>query len=464
MCTRLTASMISLATIVLYLAVSTPALAQSRLPETTAGSTNALPPDRIRLILIQGNDKTREEIILREMKLHAGDKLDPEVMELDRLRIQNLGIFNRVEIDIVPTSTGAILVVSVSEMWYIFPYPIIFRNDRDWGRLSLGAGLLHTNFRGRRETIDFNGWLGFNPAVRLSYSNPWIFGKARFYTKVSIFARRVRNRSFDVLKSDDLVSFEVNENRVGFKWTVGKRFGHTTFLDASVGYRRMTLSGVDTTTAFLDDLHNPPTISENGKDRLPTVGIALRYDSRDLWEYAHKGHYLSLWATKTGFSQTINYVRYGIDVRKYLPIGPTTLAVRAATNLSGGDIPVYEEVQFGFLTRIRGHFRERKAGDNLAIGSAEFRFPILPLTYHDWGPFQGMGSYGTNFRFGVNGGLFADTGNLWRQGESLEKKSFISGWGAGLHIFLPYNALLRFEYAFNEDWDGQFIIDALMTF
>lgn len=413
--------------------------------------SSVLGPDRIRLILVQGNEKTKEEIILREMKLKQGDKLNLAEMEKDRLRIQNLGIFNRVEIDIVPTNQGAILVVSVSEMWYIFPYPIIFRNERDWSRISVGAGLLYTNFRGRREVIDFSGWLGFNPAVRLSYSNPWIFGKAKLYTSFSVFARKIRNQTFTVLDS------VVTENQMGFKWTIGKRFGHFTFIDVNLGYRQLTLSP--------DEVGG--TLSSSGRDRLPHLGFSFKYDSRDLWEYAHKGNYVNIWATKTGwFGKTIDYFRYGVDLRKYFPVGPTTLAFRAATNLSHGKIPVYEQVHFGFITRIRGHFRERSVGENLLIGSAEFRFPILPISYHDWGPFQSMGRYGTNFRFGVNGGLFVDTGALWGlpQNEKLTENDFISGWGAGLHFFLPYNMLIRAEYGFNEDWDGQIIIDALVSF
>lgn len=406
-------------------------------------------PERIRVVLVQGNEKTEEKVILREMKLKPGDKLDPEVLQRDQLRIQNLGIFNRVQIDAVPTNSGFIVVVSVSEMWYLFPYPIVFRNERDWSRLSVGAGLLHTNFRGRREVIDFAGWLGFNPAVRLSYSNPWIFGRAKLYTKVSLFARRIRNQTFTVLGE------EVDENQLGFKWTIGKRFGHFTYFDVKLGYRQLTASP-DSVGA---------TLSTSGKDILPNAGFSFRYDSRDLWEYAHRGYYINLWATQTGmFGTTVDYLRYGADLRTYIPVGPTTVALRAATNFSEGAIPVYDKVHFGFLTRIRGHFRERATGENLVIGSAEYRFPIIPIKYYNWGPFATMGQYGMNFRFGVSGGLFVDTGNLWDQDESFRTEDFISGWGAGLHFFLPYNMLIRTEYAFDENWDGQVIIDALMAF
>ncbi len=414
------------------------------LPDSSSEST----PNKILAILIQGNEKTKEEIILREMRLKVGDKYSDEEAERDQLRIQNLGIFNRVEIDQVPTNHGVILLVTVTEMWYIFPYPIIFRNERSWSRISVGAGLLYNNFRGRREIIDFSFWLGFNPSVRLTYTNPWILGKLKFYTSVSVFARKVRNQTFTVRDSS------ITENQIGFNWRIGKRFGHYTFLDVNFGYKQLTFASNVT----------GQTLSSSGKDKLPNTGISFTYDSRDLWEYAHRGNYINLWLQKTGFGGAVDYIRYGSDLRTYLPLGPTTLALRTATNLSAGTIPIYDQVHFGFLTRIRGHFNERSVGENLLIGSAEFRFPILKISYHDWGPFQSMGRYGTDFRFGVSGGLFVDTGALWFQNEELTTDKFISGWGAGLHFFLPYQNLLRVEYGFDENWDGQLIIDLFVWF
>ena len=404
--------------------------------------------EKVLMIIVQGNDKTKEEIIKREMKLQPKVRFDWNELERDRLRIMNLGIFNRVEIDMVPTKNGSILIVTVSEMWYIYPYPIIFRNERDWGRISVGAGLLHTNFRGRREIIDFSFWLGFNPSIRLRYSNPWIFGKAKLYTTVSVFAKKVRNQTFTALDSS------VNENRIGIDWRLGKRFGHFTYFDVTLGYKQLSFPSQITGA----------TLSASGKDKLPSLGFSFRFDNRDLWEYAHKGNYVALWATKTGFSGDVNYLRYGADLRKYFPIGKTTLALRTATNLSSGTIPIYDNVHFGFLTRIRGHFNDQFSGENMLLGSAEYRFPIRKITYHNWGPFQSMGQFGTNLRFGISGALFADTGSLWNDYADFSTDNFITGWGGGLHFFLPYQMLLRFEYAFRNNWDGQFIIDALVSF
>ena len=419
--------------------------------QTTApsDSNSIATANQIRTIIIDGNEKTKEEIILREMNLQIGEEFDELESERDRLRILNLGIFNRVEIDAVPTNTGVILLVSVTEMWYIFPYPIIFRNERDWGRISIGAGLLHTNFRGRREVIDFSFWLGFNPSVRLKYTNPWILGKLKFYSTISIFAKKVRNLSFTAIDSS------VNENQIGFNWRIGKRFGHFTYFDVNVGYKQLTLS---------PSLPGQ-TLSTSGKDRIPQLGVSFTNDTRDLWEYPHTGHYLNLWAQKSGlFGSVVDYFRYGADLRKYYPIGSTTIALRGSTNLSSGTVPVYDQVHFGFLARIRGHFKDRFAGENLVLGSAAFRFPIRKATYHDWGPFQSMGQYGSNFRFGISGAIFVDTGAVWLQDEELAKSNFITGWGAGLHFFLPYQNVLRIEYGFDEHWHGQFIVDLFVFF
>ena len=45
--------------------------------------------------------------------------------------------------------------------------------------------------------------------------------------------------------------------------------------------------------------------TKDGKDKLPSTGVSFLYDSRDLGEYAHRGNYLSLWATKTGWFDNI---------------------------------------------------------------------------------------------------------------------------------------------------------------
>ncbi|MDQ7052102.1 MAG: POTRA domain-containing protein [candidate division KSB1 bacterium] len=173
----------------------------------------------IEQIIVLGNKKTRASVILREMKSKAGQQTTVEQLELDRRRIESLGLFNRVEMHLQPKENGYRLIITVSEQWYLFPFPIIFFNDRDISlkKLSYGLGVIHTNFRGRAELLQFAGWLGYNPTASVMYNNPWIFGRRQFFTRLQFLIANQVNKTYDIIDQ------RVNEKRLGGSWTFGKR-------------------------------------------------------------------------------------------------------------------------------------------------------------------------------------------------------------------------------------------------
>lgn len=63
------------------------------------------------------------------------------------------------------------------------------------------------------------------------------------------------------------------------------------------------------------------------------------------------------------------------------------------------------------------------------------------------------------WRFGINLALFADAGSAWFRGKGLKLESFVSGYGGGVHILLPYGYVGRIEYAINNYGRGQLILD-----
>jgi len=394
---------------------------------------------KISSIFINGNEKTRSAIILREMKHQEGDTLDPHLLEADQKRIQGLNLFNRVEIYTEPEEEKVRLNIRVSEQWYIFPYPVIFINDRDWSKLSYGAGLMHLNFRGRAEILNGIFWLGYDPLVQLDYTNPWVGGRHHLSLGTNLFYQKKRSKHYENKK--------VNENHFGFKWSLGKRLGHHTHVSLRLGYREITFS----------PSIPGQTLSADGRDHLPSLDLFLTLDYRDLREYPHRGWYASFSALKTGFpSLTADYFRYGCDLRKYFPIGRSpTLALRTTFFLSRGKIPIYDRVYLGYDERVRGHFYETYEGENWALASVAFRFPLLPIRYFDLADLPQM----QNLKFGLSMGCFVDTGVTWFQDEKLKRSMFHSGYGFGLHVHLPYIQLLRFELAFDENRRKQFIVD-----
>ncbi len=65
----------------------------------------------IERIILVGNEKTKDEVILREMQLHEGGKFNLEYLENDVKRLYNLGLFNRVDVVPAPLSSSKINLV-----------------------------------------------------------------------------------------------------------------------------------------------------------------------------------------------------------------------------------------------------------------------------------------------------------------------------------------------------------------
>ncbi|MEE9186558.1 MAG: POTRA domain-containing protein, partial [Bacteroidota bacterium] len=159
---RLLISAIILAAL-LFVSLGLPASAQDS--SITTSANQDLPSNLyIHKIIPQGNVKTEDYVILREMKLKPGDLIVPEKLQYDINRIYNLGIFSRVEASIDHYRDSlATLYMIVDESLYILPFPIIGIKDRDWDKLYFGAGVIHNNFRGRNEKIVAAGALGYDP-------------------------------------------------------------------------------------------------------------------------------------------------------------------------------------------------------------------------------------------------------------------------------------------------------------
>jgi outer membrane protein assembly factor BamA len=99
-------------------------------------------------------------------------------------------------------------------------------------------------------------------------------------------------------------------------------------------------------------------------------------------------------------------------------------------------------------------------GTRRLLYTSELRFSLLPIRYFNLAPsIPELSGYFNNLPFGISGALFYDTGVAWNNGILPTSDTFISGFGYGLHIHLPYIELIRIDHAFNQDGDSQFIVD-----
>lgn len=408
------------------------------LPEKTASDSMSGEISRIELI---GNEKTKDYVILRE--LHFGEGDSPELKEifLAQKRVLNTFLFNRVIFDVVgDINTGYILMITVTERWYVFPLPILYLNDRSWSKVSYGAKLLYYNFLGRNILLNWTAAFGYDPQFKFAYRDLWFGGDLKLLTNFQVYKSSVKSKTMLFERAED--------ERVGFDWLIGKRFGYYFYVLFQFGY--------------LELRHPQITLSDDHKDFLPNFAVSLQYDNRDLKEYPHQGINASLWWRRVKYKSPINYTRYGADVRAYVPLSAyTTLALRGSAFMSDGLIPLYDRTFLGYTERIRGRFHQKYEGENLIVGGIEYRFPLLKIRYFDMEEMAlpGFEEYYRNLKFGISAGLFYDYGAIWYQDETLSKKHYLYGFGGGLHFHLPYIEIFRLEIGFDKEFNHEYIAE-----
>ncbi len=398
----------------------------------------------VKNIVVIGNERTKDYVILREMSLKVGDTITSTSIEYDRNRIYSLQLFNKVDIDYTAEGKEATLFVRVSERWYIFPIPILGFKYRDTKKLYYGLGFVHNNFRGRNEKFIASFALGFDRWVSVMYQNPKLTEEDDIFFRVAASLSRVQNQNI----SQGLY----NQSVAGVEATFGKRYGlHHTLLGL-VGYRRWSVT----------DPASGRTASATGVDEFVTIGARYTYDTRDLREYAADGHFISLHATKLGVGESsIDLVRYGYDLRHFEPLGlaDASLGVRTfGSFISGGIVPSYLFAYFGYDERIRGHFRSVMEGEQVLGQSIELRVPLLKPQYFAMNDLPLPAEFRV-WRFGVSFGVFADAGRIWFREQGMGSRPWVGGVGGGLHFLLPYSLVVRTEYALNRYGDGELILD-----
>jgi outer membrane protein assembly factor BamA len=402
-------------------------------------------------IVVTGNKVTDTDVILREMRHRIGGRFTAELLPYERDRIYSLGLFNRVEIFHAVREGSATIFVDVHERWYIFPVPVIGIKDRDWRKFYYGLGVVHNNFRGRNEKVMGAFALGYDPWFSAMYNNPALFGNKSFFFETQFTYTNTKNRS---------VVYE--QERQGFKetWylvnlTPGVRLSLFTTLSLTLGYRAVNLS------------QNIPghTKSPDGSDSFFFSSLVFRYDTRDITEYPMYGTYVRVSFSKSGFGVSdVDHFRTLIDLRQYVPLAERfSIAARLHSSIAGGTrLPRYNHMFIGYEEKVRGHFREIYEGENLFLSSVEARFRLLGPKYYEWK--DAIVPEFSIFRYGVNLALFGDMGNVWYRDDTLREFKPVKGFGAGIHLLLPYSGVLRFEYAFNESLRGEFIMDLFVIF
>jgi outer membrane protein assembly factor BamA len=404
-------------------------------------------PLTIDSITVSGNNITEDFIILRELTFGVGDTVTTKILNYNRERIFSLGIFNKVELKAAKENEKNVLHIIVEESWYIYPIPFAELENGDWKKFSYGLVVFIKNFRGRNETLSGKIKLGFDPAFSLKYYKPSIVYKSNVFFNAAIAYGTTRNRSETA------------------KAIYGGDFDYTYVTDqVGLGYRFNTFNwaGIDFGYNYYESpkYYKGLTASNKRTDKIFSLGLSYDYDARDLIQFPREGTFFSYYMQFKGLGiNNIDYRVFTIDFRQYwMLIGNLSGKIRFTTRLTAGRlIPFYDYSFLGFEEAVRGHFSTEREGNNYYLGSVEINHPIIKDVNVNLDFIPLLPRELLSFRLGLYAELFADMGTTQFRGEPIRLRDFDKGYGAGLSLLLlPYN-LARFEFAFDEFGNSEFI-------
>ncbi len=383
----------------------------------------------VRRINVQGNSRTRDEVVRREMRqMEAGwysiDKINRSKERLDRT-----GFFEEVTVETpaVPGTTDQVdLNVTVKERnTGSLQFGLGYSQAE---KLTLSASVSQANIFGSGNQLSFrinNGTV--SKVYEVSYLNP-------YWTADGI------SRGFDLFRRD-LNTESLNTGDYRSSTTgAGVRFGvPVTEYDAinfGVGFERNDI--------VLDSLSPPAYIdyvSQFGT-RSTTIRGSLGYarDTRDSIYFPTRGYLLEAGAEGGLPGGDIKYYRVQTHAQYLRPVwGPIVLSANYefgfANGYGGKSLPFFKNFYAGGVDSVRGFEQSSlgprdangsyTGGNRRMVGSLELLFPMP----------------GVKTDKSVRISTFIDAGNVWAAYEDIKLKDLRSSVGVAVSWFSPVGPL-----------------------
>ncbi|MDD4294373.1 MAG: outer membrane protein assembly factor BamA [Candidatus Omnitrophica bacterium] len=339
-------------------------------------------------IKIQGNTRTRDKIIRRELRIYPGEKYDGAQVRKSKQRLDNLGFFKEVMVKTEPGSESNLidLVFDVKE--------------EKTGQFGFGGGYSSIDsligfIELRQRNFDYKNWKNFtgggqdlslyfstgsvSKKYQLSFTNPWIYDRPISFG--FDFYRKGHSK-------DDDVGYGYDEDVMGGDLRLGREFNDQVRGTVAYRYETVDISDVDrpASAALLD---------EEGETALSSTEFSLSYDTRDNVFSPRKGLYFSnsfdFFGKALGGDR--DFFKVFSRLSLYFPMfNESVLELRARGGFAKtfGDtetIPLYKRFYAGGAATIRG-YSERSVGpmdeqtedpiggERVFIGNIEYTYPL----------------------------------------------------------------------------------------
>jgi outer membrane protein insertion porin family len=387
----------------------------------------------VRRINVEGNNRTRDEVIRREFRQLESAWYDSDRIRLSRDRVDRLGFFTEVGIETQPvpgTQDQVDLTVSVVE--------------RPTGNLSLGAGFSQAEKLSLIASIQQENFFGSGNYVGLDVNTSKFNRNFVLRTTDPYFTQDGISRTYDLYyKTTKPLTEQGGDYRLVTKGA-GVRFG-VPFTE-----RDTVFFGAGAERIRVDEGNQLPVAYRGQGGNYFPASIGWTRDERDSALVPNEGTLQKLNA-EFGLGSDKRYAKLNYQYQVYLPLSKQhTVAFNAELGLGkglGNDFPVLKNFFGGGLGSVRGFDQGTlgplsdvvgsTTGERINIGGAK----TVVLNAEFIAPFPGAGNDRTLRVFG-----FVDVGNVYGEKQKIALDELRASVGVGLSWLSPIGPL-RFAWA-----------------
>ncbi len=354
----------------------------------------------VKNININGNIRTLDEVIRREMLLVEGDPFNRSKLQKSEQKIKDLNYFEEVKVRLAPTAVADMTDIEIDVQ------------EKSTGELSIGAGYSTTdgplgnlnirenNLLGRGQKLEFNTVLsGIRSQFDIRFTEPYFLDRD-LEAGIDLFHI---TRNLQTLSTYD-------QRRTGFALRTGYPVAHN--LRQSLRYRledNEIKNVASNASLFIKQ--------QQGSRMTSAISQRLTYDTRDSTLTPTEGGIVRFDTEIAGLGGEARYVSTKIGANYYWPIykkqwifsvlgeagyifawGGEDIRINERFYLGGAKLRGFERAGVGPRDKST---RDSLGGNQFYRGSVELAFPL-----------------GLSEDFGIKGHAFSDFGNLWNVDDS----------------------------------------------
>lgn len=349
---------------------------------------------------VKGNKKTREKVILREMRQKPGEPFNAKLARRSMERVYNLGFFEDVNVKMTPGMEPDALIMEINV------------EERRTGTFGVGAGYNTSEGLVGSVNIGDKNFLGMGDAVYLSYEKsaresdahgfifsyrrPWLDSKETAGS-LRIFHRTYQYYDYDTegdLKERYMRRYSGGEITLSRPWSEYST-NFITLRQRKDSYVRHVSSG-------------------NAGDRSGAAGQQWRDDNfgttRSIeWQHITDTRDNIYNPTSGGRSSLdleiggilggdFKFQKVSIDNQQFFKAGnhDQVWAWRGAYGWGRGDMTEFNQFRVGGQSSLRGYRDDQFRGNRMFLATLEYRFPLFKqvqgIVFTDWG-----GAWNSNF-------------------------------------------------------------------